>query len=150
LTEIALSATLLGGRAINWRLKTEVALMVDAQHRHYMNNYMKKYRQKRVKRDYLKMTHRIDSFKWRISKLLGPRYEILMCAQYDAYITTYDDYVVDQDLYRSFKKNCNQGGMTIFKVCFFDKWNRLYRKYNCCIVGILDKYALCQSFRELN
>jgi hypothetical protein len=79
--------------------------MVDAQRRRYMSDYMKKYRQNPAKRKHLKMTHRLDSFQWRVAKLLGPRYEIWMCAQYaDRADDYYMDYISNYDIYQVFKK----------------------------------------------
>ena len=69
--------------------------ILTATRRRWMNNYMKDYRQGKLRGDIagqhsqptrcaeLKAAHRIHSFKSRLSKLLSPQYEILACVQYE-------------------------------------------------------------------
>ena len=63
----------------------------------WMRDYMKEYRQGKLRggrieghlqpanpdrREKLKEDHRFDSHKWRLSKRLGPRYDLLFYVQY--------------------------------------------------------------------
>jgi hypothetical protein len=61
--------------------------MPTPHRRRYMCDYMKEYRGNPARHDELKTAHRLDSFKWRLSKLLSSQYEILLCEEYGPFKT---------------------------------------------------------------
>ena len=145
----------------------------------WMREYMKEYRQGKLrgaiagqqldpdKRERLKETHRFDSFKWRLSKLLSPQYEILLCIQF------YPEYGVFRDnkrvlmyeksffsdvenvrgclpiLDEDFTGFCDEGGGELFKVFLFVKYGRKFDRFTQCVVGVLDKAVLLEGLQKL-
>jgi hypothetical protein len=113
-----------------------------------MREYMANYRQKPEKREALRGAHRVDSFLWRVSKPLGPRYDILMCDQAGPFliadleenikhnqehgVNTIDHDELDDfhqffgafSMFILFAKYCSPGGNDIFKVFSYikDSW----------------------------
>jgi hypothetical protein len=146
--------------------------MPTANRRRWMRDYMKEYRQGKLrgdvagrhshstKREDLKMAHRFESFKWRVSKLLGAQYEILLCVQYDPEKWTDKGMVriwtdVDEDnateffpALEEFQYQCKPGG-EIFKVFVVMKFNRRQDEFTSCVVGVLDKLALLKNLQKL-
>ena len=136
---------------------------------YYMHDYMKEYRQGKLRtevvkghvhpgnparREKLNEANRLNTFKWRISKLLSPRYEILLCIQYrpepeycpfnenEVMIHTYSKEecndikeVIDwfPVLNEYFIDICNTGG-EIFKVFLLEKYSRKFDWFTDCLV----------------
>jgi hypothetical protein len=76
--------------------------MPTENRRRWMRHYMKEYRQGKLRGDgterhprpdrceKLKEAHRLNAFRWRLSKLLSPQYEIFLCRQYEPDSTEFD------------------------------------------------------------
>jgi hypothetical protein len=160
--------------------------MPTANRRRWMRDYMKEYRQGKLRkevtgrqpqpkenplpsrREKLKEAHRLDSFKWRLSRLLGPQYEILLYVQYGPAYDVFnkaDNLILgyDQEFYNNneeiiacfpileneFKYICDRGGRELFKVFLFRKYSRNFDRATDCIVGVLDKAALLENLQKL-
>lgn len=143
--------------------------MPTANRRLWMRDYMKEYRQGKLRggrveghfqpgnpdrREKLKEAHRLDSFKWRLSKLLGPQYDLLFYVQYEPekWDNEYElpchksgDFPVSD----WFWSHCDSGGGEIFKLFLFMRVNRAYNQFTSCIVGVLDKAALLKHLQDL-
>jgi hypothetical protein len=143
----------------------------------WTRNYMKEYRQGKLRgditdestrderREKLKEAHRLDSFKWRLSKLLGSQYEILLCVQYERIYRNYKSNngridVVDTGsrvkdvleacpILKSFKACCSPGGSEIFKAFVLSSYGRKYNGMTPYVVGVLDKAALLKNLRNV-
>jgi hypothetical protein len=143
--------------------------MAATGRRRWMREFMSNYRQNPEKREELRKAHRFDSFIWRLSKFLGPRYDILMCHQggpflfYDSENPSVEDTENNSDdgpgthIFEAFPTFlifyivCEPGGGDVFKVFSYAK----YYFYNSHIdaiwgmVGTLDKYALFNRLTRL-
>jgi hypothetical protein len=119
-------------------------------------------------RELLKEGHRLDSFKWRISKLLSSQYEILL---YVEYAPEYGVFKNDNGLWlgygeefcndikevmrcyptlkEEFKHMCDIGGCELFKVFLLRKYSPKFDWAIDCIVGVLDKAALLENLQKL-
>ena len=154
--------------------------MPPANRTRWMRDYMTEYRQGKLRgevvgrhlnsgnphrREKLKKAHRLDSFKYRLSKLLSSQYEILLCIQYaleygvfkngDGLVLGYDEEfctnskeVIDcfPMLKDDFKAMCNKGGGNIFKVFLIRKFDQVIES----VVGVLDKAALLEDLQRLS
>jgi hypothetical protein len=157
----------------------ELEHMPTANRRRWMRDYMKEYRQGKLRRgvvsrhlhparvEKLKTVHRLNSFKWRLSKLLSPQYEILTCMQYlpeygvfktdDGLILGFDEEfcynnneVLDAfPVLKKFKRNFDAGGGELFKAFLFRTHSRRFDRVTECVVGVLDKAALLENLQQL-
>lgn len=157
----------------------EPEYMPTANRRQWMRDYMKEYRQGNLRggvagqrpdsdrREMLKEAHRLDSFKWRLSKLSSPQYEILLCEQYapeygifkkdDSVITHHPEFcnnikdVLDYFpiLEEEFRPHFDIGGSELFKVFLFRKYGRKFNRVTDSVVGVLDKAALLENLQRL-
>jgi len=153
--------------------------MLTANRRRWMRDYMREYRQGELRGDgvekspplerseALRASHRFHSYKWGFSKLLGPRYEILLCAQYgpeygvfkvqDGMITGYDYGFINDwkrviryfSILKLFKRACYLGVYELFKVFLFRKYNQKFNQVTDYVVGVLDKGVLLENLQKL-
>lgn len=114
----------------------EPKYMPTANRGRWMQDYMKEYRQGRLRGDTagrhpdptrcekLKTAQRLYSFKWRLSKLLSPQYKILLCIQY----TTHDSEIAhDGSLHVVDKECCSDMLITVDHLSIFDEeFSKLY------------------------
>jgi hypothetical protein len=153
--------------------------MPTANRRRWMCDYMKDYRQGKLRgavprasadparSDELRTANRLHTFKWRISVLLGPQYEILICMQYgpeymdfkidDGFILGYgEDFLFNRKWIleafsplEEFKNACDAGGGELFKAFLIRKYSRRRNRATNCVVGVLDKAALLENLQRL-
>jgi hypothetical protein len=154
--------------------------MPTENRRRWMRDYMREYRQGKLrtetvqgclpagnpdKREELKATNRLNNFKWRISELLGPQYEIIECIQDTPLRGTFEDgewimtfckeeFCRDMDrtdifVSKDFRDICDIGGGEIFKALLLEKFSKKFDWINTCYIGVLDKLALLKSLQKL-
>jgi hypothetical protein len=120
-----------------------------------------------AKREKLRKTQRLQSFKWRIATLLSPQYDILMCVQYGP---EFRGFRADNGMpiifsrnfcnntkqilglfpiLRDFKETFEVGGDEIFKAFVLRKYNREFNQATDCVVGVLDKASLLDQLQKL-
>jgi hypothetical protein len=144
--------------------------MPIAHRSRWMCDYMKEYRQGKLRgrqveghpqpanpdrREKLKEAHRLNSRKWRLSKLLGPRYDLLFYVQYES--QEWDSSKYGYPRYKSsdfpvsewFWHCCDSRGGEIFKLFLFLRKNRGYNRLTSSVVGVLDKAALLKHLHGL-
>jgi hypothetical protein len=145
----------------------------------WMRQYMREYRQGKLCGDIagrdpnphryeaLKTAQRLYSFKWRLSKLLGPQYEILLCVQYGpdyGAFKTADGHILgpgEELLYepkkvlrsfpqlKTFKRCFGMGGGELFKVLDVVTFSNRFDRATECVVGVLDKAVLLEKLSQL-
>jgi hypothetical protein len=121
-----------------------------------------------ARREKLKQANRLDTFKWRLSKLLSPQYEILLCVEYPAVYGVFEDdegrimgcnqHLVHDSkvimryfpiLKEEFRYLCDIGGGELFKVFLLWKYSRKFDQVTQILVGALDKAALLENLQKL-
>jgi hypothetical protein len=131
-----------------------------------MQDYMREYRQGQLRGDStgrhpdptrcekLKTAQRLYSFKWRLSTLLGPQYDLLFCVEYvlekwsEEYgIPRWTSDEVPQTEW--FWCHAYPGGGEIFKLFVLMRFSRNYDWLTTRIVGVLDKAALLKNLQCL-
>jgi hypothetical protein len=95
--------------------------MTTPHRRRWMREFMLDYRRSPGKYEQLRKDHRVDSFIYRLSKLLSPRYDILMCMQYGPFLV--HDISEDASLE-------NNGGINRHEENFDDEFNDYPYPYN--------------------
>jgi hypothetical protein len=85
--------------------------MTPPHRRRWMREYMANYRRNPENGEELRKAHRFDSFVWRLSKSLSPRYDILMCVQHGPGPLSDDDVGEDNDRYSPVEKR--EGSVSI-------------------------------------
>jgi hypothetical protein len=148
----------------------------------YMREYMREYRQGKLRghlirghpassifarRENLKMSHRLESFKWRLSRLLNSQYEILLCVEYKSVdgmfkngeddILGYDEEIFHKSkevlaefpILKQFKAACNAGGSDLFKAIIFAKYTHNFTRWTTYIAVVLDKATLLNNLQKL-
>ena len=153
--------------------------MPTANRRRWMRDYMNEYRQGKLwgdvtehhprpdRREKLKEAHRLDSFRWRLSKLLGPQYEIFLCIQYEIDYSEFEPdgtlFMHDKKYYNDinmtlgdllgleeiFSRLCDIGSSELFKVFELKKYRMGFDQHTDCMVVVLDKAALLEDLQQL-
>jgi hypothetical protein len=147
--------------------------MPTANRLRWRRDYMREYREGKLRRgmegkqscadgrEKLKQANRLDTFKWRLSKLLSPQYEILLYVEYPCvdglFLSDERKLVHDSKevmrcfpiLKEEFKYLCDKGGSELFKVFLLQKCSREFDPVTESIVGVLDKAALLENLQKL-
>jgi hypothetical protein len=156
--------------------------MPTANRRRWMREYMKEYRQGKLrgegvkghhqvansaKVEKLRKTQRLQSFKWRIARLLSSQYEILMCAQGRPHFGNFRDadgsikirgkelcsdikeVLADYELLEDFKDIFNMGGGELCKALLLRKYSKKFDQAIPCLIVALDKAVLLEYLQQL-